>query len=169
VPPPPDQDEQPTRRGSAGHEAIRDAPASSLRFVLGADFSASSVARDRVEQWLRTHKWPTAQIDELVLAVSEAVSNSVEHGYGVSRDMVDHVGAVFVQSAIITEPDGFRRAEFTVRDTGSWRDRAGGGRRGHGLLIMRSCTDELIIDGSPTGTTVVLRSRPVPPQLRVTR
>lgn len=138
-----------------------------LGVVLSADWAAASVARERVERWLRAHRWPPAQIDELVLAVSEAVSNGVEHGYGVGAETVGHRGTVHVESRIAVEPDGFRRAVLTIRDSGRWcepgTEPAG---RGHGLLIMRACTDDCVVEGGPDGTTVVLRSRPVPPRPR---
>jgi anti-sigma regulatory factor (Ser/Thr protein kinase) len=34
-----------------------------------------------VRQWLTDHGWPADQLDDLVLATSEAVANAVEHGY----------------------------------------------------------------------------------------
>jgi anti-sigma regulatory factor (Ser/Thr protein kinase) len=117
-----------------------------------------------VEGWLRAHRWPPAQIDELVLAVSEAVSNSVEHGYQVPPDAVEHPETVQLRITLAVAEDGYRTVEFVVTDQGSWREPAtGDSTRGHGMLIMRSCTDELTVHGSPHGTAVVLRSRPVPP------
>src|SRR3954471_9852136 len=81
VPPPSDQDERPVRPGrSVDPATVADVE---LHLVLGATWVAPSIARERVEEWLRAQQWPPAQADELVLAVSEAVSNSVEHGYRV--------------------------------------------------------------------------------------
>lgn len=140
--------------------------AADLVAVLGADWAAASVARERVGRWLRDLSWPPAQRDELVLAVSEAVSNSVEHGYGVAREVVDHDGLVTVRAAVEVERDGHRRARIVVADEGSWVERGGTrDRRGHGLTIMRACADELVVDGSPQGTTVVLHSRAAPPRV----
>jgi anti-sigma regulatory factor (Ser/Thr protein kinase) len=165
VPPPSDQDERPVRPVRPGQPAD---PASGagleLRLVLGASWVAPSLARERVEAWLRGHQWPPAQVDELVLAVSEAVSNSVEHGYRVPFDAVEHPGRIELRARLSADADGYRRVGFRVRDAGIWRepDRAVSSR-GHGMLIMRTCTDELVVDGSPEGTTVELRSRPAPP------
>jgi anti-sigma regulatory factor (Ser/Thr protein kinase) len=163
VPPPSDQDERPVRpRQPANAETGANLE---LRLVLEANWVAPSLARERVEGWLRAHQWPPAQAEELVLAISEAVSNSVEHGYRVPFDAVEHPGTVEVHARLTSDtPDGYRQVEFRVRDRGIWRepDRAVS-TRGHGMLIMRTCTDELVVDGSPDGTTVVLRSRPAPP------
>lgn len=140
-------------------------PAPVLDVVLGADWAAASIARERVQHWLQRHRWSPAQVEELVLAVSEAVSNSVEHGYDVPHDTVDHPGVIELDAEVTASVDGLRQARFTVRDHGRWRepDSSEATMRGHGMLIMRTCTNEFTIDGTADGTTVVLTSRPVPP------
>jgi len=163
VPPPSDQHDRPVRpvRSALGSGAVGTA----VHLVLDANWVAPSIARDRVESWLRAHRWPPAQVDELVLAVSEAVSNSVEHGYRVAPDVLESGERVEVLVRISTADDGYRLVEFAVADHGAWREPVStASTRGHGMLIMRSCTDELTVDGTPEGTTVVLRSRPAPPQ-----
>lgn len=161
VVPPSDQDGRPARPDAAHTSA-----ATRLGFALGADWSAPSIARDRLRHWFGEHRWPPAQAEELLLAASEAVSNSVQHGYGVTIHELDHPGPVELHTTIVTTDDSYRCAELTIRDHGAWRPPVGGPtRRGHGLLIMRTCADECTIDGTPTGTTVVLRSRPVAPHL----
>lgn len=163
--PPSEQDEHPL--GSAAERQRHARPAATtLELVLSAEWVAPSIVRQRVESWLRALRWPPAQIDELVLAVSEAVSNSVEHGYLVPPDVVDHPGIVSVRGRLVVEEDGYRHAELTVRDMGSWREPLpGASTRGHGMLIMRTCTDRFTIDHSSAGTTVVLIGRPTPPPL----
>jgi serine/threonine-protein kinase RsbW len=162
VPPPSDQDERPVRPRQPA-----DAPPAAdveLRLVLGASWVAPSIARDRIEAWLRTHQWPSAQGEELVLAISEAVSNSVEHGYRVPFDAVEHPGSIELRGRLATDADGYRVVEFRILDRGRWREPdTAVSSRGHGMLIMRTCTDDLVVEGSPDGTTVVLRSRPAPP------
>lgn len=134
--------------------------------TLAADWAAASVARERLGRWLRDLDWPPAQRDELVLAASEAVSNSVEHGYGVPHDVVDHDGLVTMRATVEMERDGHRRVRIVVADAGGWVERDGSrDRRGHGLTIMRACTDELTVDGTAEGTTVVLHSRAAPPDV----
>jgi serine/threonine-protein kinase RsbW len=162
VPPPSDQDEHPVRRTRPAPPD--DAADVELDVVLGAGWVAPSIARERVAGWLRAHRWPPAQVDELVLAVSEAVSNSVEHGYRLSPDADDAPETVQLRMTLSVADDGYRQVELVVTDQGSWREPAtGASSRGHGMLIMRTCTDELTVHGTAGGTTVVLRSRPVPP------
>jgi serine/threonine-protein kinase RsbW len=158
VSPPSDQDERPVR------PSVQPGADVELRLVLNAGWVAPSIARERIESWLRAHQWPPAQAEELVLAVSEAVSNSVEHGYRVPIDAIEHPDTVELDARLTPAADGYRQAEFRITDRGSWREpRTGASTRGHGMLIMRSCTDELVVEGSPTGTVVLLRSRPAPP------
>lgn len=166
VPPPSDREERPLRPpGDQQRSAARPV----LHVVLGAEWVAASLARDRVRHWLEGLDWPPAQLDELVLAVSEAVSNSVEHGYGMgpgppALEEAWQAGTVTVEGRTVPSgADGFRCVEFTVCDDGGWREPAAERGRGHGLLVMRACVDDLVVDGRASGTTVVLRSRPAPP------
>jgi anti-sigma regulatory factor (Ser/Thr protein kinase) len=164
--PPSEQDEQPLGAAAERQRGAHAAAPSALALSLGAEWVAPSIVRQRVEQWLRALCWPPAQIDELVLAVSEAVSNSVEHGYRVPSDVVDHPGIVAVRGRVLPEADGYRRAEIVVHDDGDWREpEAGISSRGHGMLIMRTCTDRFSIAHGADGTTVVLLGRPTPPPL----
>jgi anti-sigma regulatory factor (Ser/Thr protein kinase) len=159
VPPPSDQDEQRVRRTRPNALPVAEG-----RVELGAEWVAPSLARERVEEWLRAHRWPPAQVDELVLAVSEAVSNSVEHGYGVPSGAIGAGQTVVLRMRLTVAADGYRQVEFVVTDRGTWRvPSTAASSRGHGMVIMRSCTGELVVDGSPSGTTVVLRSRVTPP------
>lgn len=134
-----------------------------LDLVLNAEWVAPSIVRARIRAWLAAHEWPAAHTDELVLAISEAVSNSIEHGYGIRADsVVSSTDVVEVHATIGPNGDGLRHAAFTIRDYGAWRAPADGqSSRGHGMLIMRTCADEIAVDCSDTGTIIVLRSRPV--------
>lgn len=117
---------------------------------------AAAGARRGIGAWLTAHGWPPEEQEDLELAVSEAVSNAVEHGYGVRPGAAGRPGVVEVAAERL--PD---RVEITVRDRGGWRTppRLRSHRR-HGIPIMRACAAECAIDGTPSGTTVVLRSRP---------
>jgi anti-sigma regulatory factor (Ser/Thr protein kinase) len=136
-----------------------------LRMTLSGELAAPSVARERLSGWLSGHRWPAAQQDDLVLAVSEAVSNSVEHGYGVDHTgVVERGGLVEVHGVVVAGLDGRRSVVLTVVDHGSWRPpSAVRGNRRHGLPLMRACVETLTVDGTEHGTTVLLRSRAVPP------
>jgi anti-sigma regulatory factor (Ser/Thr protein kinase) len=163
--PPSDQDEQPTRarRQPLCAAAGASAPPEILAFALRPEWSAASLARERVTRWLDALRWPPAQGDDLVLAVNEAVSNSVEHGYLVTPDDIDVPGSIRVEARLVPGLHHTRSAVFTVRDGGRWREpRADDPHRGHGLHIMRSCVSELSIETTRLGTIVTMISRPAP-------
>jgi serine/threonine-protein kinase RsbW len=135
-----------------------------LLLALPADLTTVAVVRTRLGAWLSSLGWPPAHRDDLVLAVNEAVSNSVEHGYGLRPGDPGRPGVVEVSAEVMTTDDGERRVEIAVRDRGAWRTppRVRDHRR-HGIPIMKACAAECVIDGTAHGTTVVLRSRPAPP------
>ena len=118
----------------------------------GSDSRTSNLAA-----WLTTHGWPEAAQEDLVLAVNEAVSNAVEHGYGVRPGAAGRAGLVEVAAERVAD----LCVEITVRDRGGWRppSRLRAHRR-HGIPIMKACAAHCVIDGTPSGTTVVLRSHP---------
>lgn len=81
---------------------------------------------------------------DLLLAVGEAATNSVEHAYGPAG------GSVYLW---LEKLDG--EIVITVRDTGHWRP-ARGKNRGRGLTLMGKCGD-VQVDRGEEGTTVVIR------------
>jgi anti-sigma regulatory factor (Ser/Thr protein kinase) len=132
-----------------------------LRLALPADPITPSVTRQRVREWLVAWSWPEDQLDDILLAVSEAVSNAIEHAY------VDQApGMVEVRGGIETTPDGQYRATVIVRDHGRWRPPPSDHEnRRRGIPIMRVCMEIVTIgqpDDDPVGTWVVLRSKAVP-------
>jgi serine/threonine-protein kinase RsbW len=133
-----------------------------LLLALAADLTAAATVRTRLAAWLTELGWPPAHRDDLVLAVNEAVSNSIEHGYGMRPGTPGRPGVVEVAAEIMTT-GGERRVEIAVRDRGTWRTppRLRDHRR-HGIPIMKVCAEDCVVDGTAYGTTVVLRSRPVP-------
>ena len=130
-----------------------------LFLALPAALTAAAQVRTLLAAWLTTHGWPEAAREDLVLAVSEAVSNAVEHGYGVRPGAAGRPGLVEMGAERVAD----RCVEITVRDRGGWRPppRLRAHRR-HGIPIMKVCAEDCVIDGTAYGTTVVLRSRPVP-------
>lgn len=166
--PPSDQDSRPRNADAARPDTSAELPAVTVGVVLPAEWVAPSIARDRIRPWLAAHQWSPAHLEDLVLAISEAVSNCVEHGYGMSADgtataLSPTPGTIEVTGRVLTDPDGRRRAEFTIRDQGRWLPPAAvRGNRGHGMAIMRACADEVTVESTAGGTTVVLRSRPLP-------
>jgi len=50
-----------------------------ISMVLMADPVSLSVVRERFRRWLGALCWPQREIDDVVMAVNEAVTSAVEH------------------------------------------------------------------------------------------
>ncbi len=127
-----------------------------LQVRLLAVPAAASLVRERLRHWLDVWAWPDHDLDDVILAVHEAVTNSIEHGYGgVDAGEVEVVGTRL--------RDGeHQRVRFTVRDSGRWRPPRDPGFRGRGVSVMQGCMDEVEIRPGPAGTEVEMLSQPVP-------
>lgn len=171
-----------SRRGQA---ALR------CEFTLVAGPEAAGLARRRVRRWLARLTWPDQPAQDIVYAVSEAVSNVAEHAYpdpgaeGTVEAVVGGAagGVVTVGAAVEVLANGSRRVRARVRDRGRWQAPSPNPQhRGRGISMMATFMDEVIIHrgGQPTpigtdpnggggggedlsGTEVVLISPPVPP------
>ena len=132
------------------------------RLALPADPIAISVARHQVHRWLAGLSWPAGQLEDIVRAVSEAVTNAIEHAY-----LDQPPGVVEVRGGVEATPGGQRRVTILVRDHGRWRLAPTDQEHSHrGIPLMRACMDTVTIgepDDGRVGTWVVLRSRAVPP------
>lgn len=106
--------------------------------------------RRSLTDWLRRAAVPAEPADNLVLAVNEAAANAVEHAYPPDRPGTLELAVELT--------DGTVRARVT--DAGRWQRPHGvDAIRGRGLLIMRECVDEVRIDRTAGGTSVVLSVR----------
>jgi serine/threonine-protein kinase RsbW len=128
-----------------------------LSMVLMADPVSLSVVRQRVRTWLARLHWPTDEIDDIVLAVNEAVSNAVEHA-----DAPGFASEVRIAAREFTEPDGSRRVIVGVSDNRRWCPKQT--QRGLGLLVIHTCMDHVQFDRTLDVTTVVMTSVRVPPR-----
>jgi serine/threonine-protein kinase RsbW len=151
-----------SRPGQGGH-GIQ--PARPMRLRLPAETIAPSVARHQLRRWLADLVWPPAQTQDIVLAVSEAVANSVEHAYADQPP-----GAVDLNVDVEILSGGQRRATLVILDEGRWRPApADDENRRRGIPMMRACMGTVTIevlsapDGRPRGTRVTMISRTVPP------
>lgn len=96
-------------------------------------------------------------VEHLQLAVSEAVSNAVEHAYPATH--TNPAVDATVELTLKIEQD---LVSIVIADRGSWRDPPRQpGFRGRGLTIMRAIVDFLEIHHDGTGTKVILR-HPLP-------
>ncbi|WP_170166499.1 ATP-binding protein [Lentzea atacamensis] len=126
----------------------------SLRFP--ADAREVAPLRHQLREWLQESGFGDDEASDLVLAVSEAVNNSVEHAYPAPA-----TGTIEVRARI--GKDG--AVAIDVTDHGQWRVPPPTlTTRGRGLLLMRESVDDVVIDRSSRGTTVRLRRgrSPVP-------
>ena len=75
---------------------------------LPSDSSVLPGVRERLRAWTLQRGWSEHQIGEIVLAVDEAFSNVIRHGYKGRAD-----GSVQLTVCETTEPDGI---EIRIRD-----------------------------------------------------
>lgn len=128
---------------------------------LTAVAPTASIVRERVRRWLGPLGWPAHALDDVVLAVHEAVMNAVDHAY-----LAMDVGDVEVSGVVLVDRGG-ARAKVTVRDHGRWRTPPREpGHRGRGLLVMRGCMSEVDIRTGDGGTEVTMISAAVPVTVR---
>ncbi|MFC4067938.1 SpoIIE family protein phosphatase [Actinoplanes subglobosus] len=118
---------------------------------LPAEPGRLSVLRRRLEDFLAAHRVPEADAFDLVVAVSEAAANAIEHPVDPAEPVIT-VTASLLEDAVLV----------SVRDTGGWRPAGDAGFRGRGLALIGALT-ELSVHRSTEGTEVTLRrplSRP---------
>jgi anti-sigma regulatory factor (Ser/Thr protein kinase) len=146
--------------GGAYHRATSRPIRRPLQLALPADPVTPSVVRQRLREWLAAWSLPADQLDDIVLAVSEAVSNSVEHAY-----LDQPLGMVDVRGGIETTPDRKHRVTIIVRDHGCWRSPPSDHEnRRRGIPLMRAYMESVTIGqppDDPVGTWVVLRTRAI--------
>jgi anti-sigma regulatory factor (Ser/Thr protein kinase) len=160
MPPPPCDHHQPPSHADpepADHEKPRTQPSPAFQLTLAAQPAALSLIRERLRQWLITHRWPDAEIDDLVLAISEAASNVVDHAYLHAAP-----GDIEIAGRITVNTGGARTAELTIRDRGRWRPAPEQPEdRRRGIFLMEASVAELAINGTDHGTCVRMRGRSV--------
>lgn len=105
--------------------------------------------RVRFQEWLRRLGAPAALIDDLSLAVYEALANAVEHAYPAHHPNP----MMYLQAQL----DGDQLL-ITVTDHGCWRTPHDIGYRGRGLTVMRCLTTEVLVQPTVHGTTVQMRA-----------
>ena len=121
---------------------------------LEAPATPSDVGRLRraVRRWLRGILSEDEDVvDNLTLAVSEALENAAEHAYAGQ----DEAGTMTLSGQ--WDPAG-HAVVITVSDSGRWRTPSGStGYRGRGLALIEELAAAYTVRPGPTGTTVILR------------
>ena len=126
--------------------AVRVMPAPLDRRIPAESRQLSGVRR-AVEAWADLAALSPQTLEDLQLALGEAVANGVEHAY---RDRAAGECAF----RVAWQPDG--AVEVTVQDFGTWRPPpADPGFRGRGLALMHSLGQDVHVEPSPGGGTTV--------------
>ena len=113
---------------------------------IGADRAQIALLRADLRAWLGSHGVDSGDREAIVLACSEAVANSVEHGY---RD--NPFGVITVVATVTADA-----VEVRVADHGTWRGPVTDVGRGRGLQMIHESMDEVLFDRGD-GTTVTMR------------
>jgi PAS domain S-box-containing protein len=154
-----------TRTGYADDVTVlaaqrRDTPVPPLTQERLAVRDSLAPMREAFTGWLNRFGPVEDDRQILVMAVSEAVTNAIEHAYPPGRP-----GPVRLVASVL--PDGF--LEVSVADRGRWQEpgTADDGR-GHGLLVIGQLADVMEVRHPPQntaepsgarGTTVIIRHR----------
>jgi anti-sigma regulatory factor (Ser/Thr protein kinase) len=105
--------------------------------------------RRRLEAWLMHREVEEADVVDVILSVSEACNNAIEHAY---RDN----GSGPVDIAVAREGDALR---IVVEDHGLWRDQRSSDERGRGLMLIRRLMHSTAIETGLHGTRVTFTRR----------
>jgi signal transduction histidine kinase/DNA-binding response OmpR family regulator len=141
---------QQTRRDDIALLALQVTEPRELVLRLPADPTRLSVVRRRLEDFLTAHDVPENDIFDVLVAVSEAAANAIEHPLEPAEPVITVEAAVTADAVLVT-----------VRDTGRWRPSTGAGFRGRGLALIGALS-ELSVARTEAGTAVTLR-RPLSP------
>ncbi|MGD8452357.1 MAG: ATP-binding protein [Phycisphaerae bacterium] len=87
--------------------------ADTLELELTSNPDVLPEARQTLRQWALDHGWTEDQAAEIALAVDEALSNVIRHGYDCDASC-----AIQVNVHAIDEPDAGEGLEIRVRDFG---------------------------------------------------
>jgi anti-sigma regulatory factor (Ser/Thr protein kinase) len=127
---------------------MRDPEPASLQLRFQARPEASRVLRERLGIWLEGVGATADETFEVLLAVTEAFANAVEHPRDRASRSVEVEG---------TLDDG--TVTVSVHDDGTWqhvRQRSDGGL---GFLLIRQLMDTTEVSSRTDGTTVVMQRR----------
>lgn len=119
-----------------------------LHFKVPAAPAQLPILRACLRDWATDIGMPTEQVNDVILAADEALTNAVEHAYAGGP------GAVVLFAACDRNT---ATARVVVSDHGIWRPPAADpGMRGRGLPIMRGLSASFELRHDEEGTTVVL-------------
>lgn len=144
----PDEPPGATCRTAAASPAGHGPARRGLDVTAGATGREARQLRLQVEQWLQRVGAPPALVDDLGLAVYEALANAVEHAYRPEQPGTVQVCARTRHHDVV----------IRVSDEGRWRTPGEPGSRGRGLAMIRELVDYTQIEPGPSGTDVWLHA-----------
>ena len=117
-----------------------------LEIEIAAEAPMLAALRRRFRRWMSLRGVGEDDREDAILAISEACSNSIEHGYERAE------GAIH-----LTIEHAADTLQIVVRDRGRWRMRGRSAPgRGRGLVIMRSVMRTVDVAADEHGTTITL-------------
>lgn len=120
---------------------------------LSATALPTNVGRLRrsVRRWLSEVVDDADLVDDLTLAVSEALENAADHAYVGLPDP----GTMNVRA----ELDTTGGLVIHVVDDGTWRTPLANTARGRGIAMMGALADDAVVETRPGGTAVTLTQK----------
>jgi len=116
--------------------------------IWPADACHLPTIRAEVAGWLNELPAPPDIVNNVVLAVTEAVANSVEHAYHAITEHNTIDVAFWTEGSVIC---------IQISDHGSWRPLPGLNGRARGLTHMGELVESVMIRFGTAGTNVLLR------------
>ena len=121
---------------------------------INEDLARLKEARDFAERAAEDFGFDSSGTYQLKLAMSEAVTNAIQHGSSSEQDPID----------LRVEADGDALV-FYVKDTGQFAERSAAGgdtlpERGRGLEFMRRLMDHVDLRPGENGTLLRFTKRP---------
>jgi len=122
-------------------------PDERLELELPCRLSTLAPLRRLLRHWLSGVRASSGEVQDILVAVSEAATNAIEHAHGPIE------ASYRVEGWLLGD-----RVTVTVTDSGSWRERRGV-ERGRGTQLMRELMDGFELHTSGAGTVVELVRR----------
>ena len=119
-----------------------------LSLRLPAEPAVLSPMRRALRQWLEALGGGEAEVYDVLVAVTEAAANAIEHAYGPADESFE----------LEAEAGSDGDVALVVRDHGRWRPPRGH-NRGRGTLLMQELMDDFEVTTSERGTEVRMRRR----------
>lgn len=122
-----------------------------LHVSVPAEVGQLATTRDALRIWLQRNDIGVEQVQDLLVAVGEAIANSIEHGHRGGR----------AGSVTLTGTANGASVHIRIVDTGEWKpaDEVPHPTRGRGLKLMRALTEDIAIHSDSLGTTVDMHAR----------